>query len=175
MSNTQVGGIRTVGSREAAETPKVETRTDPAISASRLASFKHVFQARTTGLVLSPKRRIITYKDGERQEDVPYTTDGSRLDMVRFTDGFLSTNDDELDAALRESKYYGLDFWDYRERQKEFKQAQAEEIRRQLAADPELAAAVGPLKPSDKKDWDVKTKKSEPSEEELEALTRPGK
>lgn len=185
MANTRVGGLRSVGAREAADAVQVETGNDPSVSAARHSHFKHVFQSKAHGLTVSPKKRIVTHKDGERTEEPAFTTDGARLDMVRFQDGFFATNDDELAAALRGSRYYKLDFWDYREAQAQFKNAQAAEIRRQLAADPALAAAVGVLTPTDKKDWDVAPKNAQPAveaavgreltDEELERLTAPTK
>jgi hypothetical protein len=186
MARTQVGGIRTVASRDA-----VDAGGDPDLSppATLLGNYKHVFQASRSALTLSLKRRTVHWMpDGHKEEEIPLSKDGNRLDMIRFTDHFYKTNDSEVADAIRAlpSEVYGVGAlcWDYQEQVRVSREAQAAEIRARIAADPALAAAVGALTPSDKKDWDVPSKPavsrsqsakkdSEYSEQELEALTAP--
>jgi hypothetical protein len=135
---------------------------------------KHLFQSQKAELWVTLEERIIHWqRDGSAREELPKTKAGSRTDMLRFKDFFLKTNDDELAARLRKSPMFGTLFWDAREKRREMAQARAEEIRAAMAADPELAKALT-LGPGEKKDWPVAPPAPEPSEDELEALTRPG-
>lgn len=179
MARTQVGGIRTSTSAASSE-----VENDPALSAPPPGVYKHVFQSRKAALVLSLKRRKIHYMpDGTREEEIPYTKADNRLDMVKFSDHFLRTDDDEIAAAIKAlpSEVFGVGAlcWDYNEQAQAQRVARAAEIRAQLAADPSLADVLK-LTPSDAKDWNVKPKAApaadkELSEEELDALTRPSK
>jgi hypothetical protein len=141
--------------------------------ASTLNGYKHVFQARKAAYWLSLSERNVRFlPNGSAKEELPKTKAGNRLDMVRFDDFFLKTNDDELADAIKASSVYGLEIWSYAEKVKEQALAQAAEIRAALASNPELQKALK-LTPSDAKDWDVKPKAAEPSLDELEAMTRP--
>jgi hypothetical protein len=124
--------------------------------------------------------------DGTKEEEVPLSEQGNRLDMVRFTEHFFRTDDDEIAAAFealgkKQPELYGLEglCWRYEEKVAEQRAARATELRRELEQDAELRAAVA-LVPSDKKDWDVKpkdapraTKIADMTPEELEAATAP--
>lgn len=146
--------------------------------ASFTDGYKHVFQAKKSAYWLSLAERITHFlPNGSYKEELPKTKMGTRLDMVRFNDFFLKTNDDELAEAVKASHLYNLDFWSYADKVKEQAVARAAEIRAALASDPELAKMVT-LGPSEAKDWNVKpvvAPKDEPSLEELEALTKPSK
>lgn len=168
MAAPKVGGLRTMSARE-----DVDAGVEAQIPASFTQGYKHIFQAKKSAYWLSLSERITRYlPNGSFREELPKTTLGSRLDMVRFNDFFLKTNDDELADAIKGSKLYGLEFWSYADKVKEQAEAQAAEIRAALASNPELQKALK-LTPSDAKDWDVKPKAAEPSLDELEALTRP--
>lgn len=168
MAAPKVGGLRTMSVRE-----DVDAGVEAPIPASFTDGYKHVFQARKSAYWLSLAERITHWlPNGGSKEEIPKTKAGSRLDMVRFNDFFLKTNDDELADAIRASKMFGTEFWSYADKVKEQAEAQAAEIRAALAANPELQKALK-LSPSDAKDWDVKPKAAEPSLDELEALTRP--
>jgi len=182
MANPKVGGIRTMGSREAAE---AEVEPDLSVSAQLNAKFKYVYQSRKSQFQLSLERRRIRYmQDGSKDEEVPRSASGERLDLIRFTDHFYRTNDDEIDAALskKPSHVFGTDglCWRFADKQNEMRAARVAEIRAALASDPALAKEVA-LTPSDKKDWDVSEKVVEKkrasvedmSAEELEAATAP--
>lgn len=168
MAAPKVGGLRTMSARE-----DVDAGVEVQAPASLLNGFKHVFQARKSAYWLTLRERITHWRpDGSSKEELPKTKLGSRLDMVRFNDFFLRTNDDELADAIKASDLYGTEFWSFADKMKEQAEAQAAEIRAALASNPELQKALK-LTPSDAKDWDVKPKKAEPSLEELEALTKP--
>ena len=182
MANPKVGGIRTMGSREAAE---AEVEPDLSVSAQLNAKFKYVYQSRKSQFQLSLERRTIRYmQDGSKDEEVPRSASGERLDLIRFTEHFYRTNDDEIDAALskKPSHVFGTDglCWRFADKQNEMRAARVAEIRAALASDPALAKEVA-LTPSDKKDWDVSEKVVEKkrasvedmSAEELEAATAP--
>ena len=185
MANPKVGGIRTMGSREAAE---AEVEPDLSVSAQLNAKFKYVYQSRKSQFVLSLERRRIHFMpDGTKEEEVPTSKEGVRLDMIRFTDHFYRTNDDEIDAALskKPSHVFGTDglCWRFADKQNEMRAARVAEIRAALASDPAIAKEVA-LTPSDKKDWDVSEKVVEKpnrvqksgldmTDEELEAATAP--
>ena len=176
MAAPKVGGLRTMSVREDVDAG-VDVVKAPA---SILDGYKHVFQARKAAYWLSLSERIVHFlPNGSYKEELPKTAAGNRLDMVRFNDFFLKTNDDELADAVKASKLYGLEFWSYAEKVKEQAAAQAAEIRAALASNPELQKALK-LTPSDAKDWDVKAPAApvaadEPSLEELERLTKPTK
>lgn len=169
MAAPKVGGLRTMSARE-----DVDAGAEVKAPASILDGYKHVFQAKKSAYWLTLSERITKYlPNGSYREELPKTKLGTRLDMVRFNDFFLKTNDDELADAIKASSLYGLEFWSYADKVKEQAEAQAAEIRAALASNPELQKALK-LTPSDAKDWDVKPKKApEPSLDELEALTRP--
>jgi hypothetical protein len=98
MATPQVGGIRTSGERE-----RIQSGVEPDLSVPEALNkkFKHVFQSRKAAFIISLKRRRIHYlPDGGKDESVPETTAGSRLDMVRFIDHFYRTDDDEVAAAF---------------------------------------------------------------------------
>jgi hypothetical protein len=176
-------------SRGAAEDLGVVSTDPTPATPSALDAYKHVFQSRRAGYRLSlRRRRVIHDPDGWKDDEVPLTSEGNRLDVVVFEDNFFKTNDDELADAIRHPKQvhlYGIgnEYWDYREMQGQQRKQRVDEIRAQLAADPALAAAV--LTPTDKKDWDVaptvapkkpsSTSTVEMTEEELERLTAPTK
>lgn len=185
MAQPKVGGLRTVTSRPDSE----PNGGDPDLSPlpPGLSGWKHVFQSRKSALVLTLKRRKIHYNnDGSKDEVVPYTEAGNRLDMIRFTDHFFKTNDDEVAKAFEAlpPEVFGLGSlcWKWEDQQKAQRIARAAEIRAALAADAELAKEVA-LTTSDKKDWDVRQKTapavasprrtSDLSEAELEAMTAP--
>jgi len=169
MAAPKVGGLRTMTVRdESLQTGAEAARTVP------VDSSKHVFQSQKSDLWLSLQERLIHWqRDGSAREELPKTASGTRTDMVRFKDFLLKTDDDELADRIRKHPQFGVQFWDAREKAKELAQVRATEIRAAMAADPELAKALT-LGPSDKKDWAV-APAPEPSDDELEALTRPGK
>jgi hypothetical protein len=187
MAKPVVGGLRTMGSREVAE---AGAESDPSPQLNK--QFKYVYQSRKQDFVVSLKRRRVHYMpDGSKEEAIPETTAGARLDMLRFKDHFFRTNDAEIDAAFEEMgkikpEVFGIDglCWRYEEKAAQMREARAAEIRKALAEDPELAKAVT-LSPSDKKDWDVKSPAVKPvaaapkkafedlSDEEQEAMTAP--
>jgi hypothetical protein len=201
MAKTQVGGLRTIGAREAAE---AGVESDLSVPEQINEKFKHVFQSRKSAFVISLARRVIHWDmtTGNKEEEVPMSKDGNRLDLVRFTDHFFRTNDDEIAAAFealgkKKPEVFGMEglCWRYEDKVKEQRAARAAELRAALAADPDLAREVGALVPSNKKDWseaelpksrlvDVETKKAAPptrasrsaddmTAEELEAATAP--
>lgn len=179
MAQPKVGGLRTMGSREVAEAV-VETDLSPQLN----GRFKHVFQSRKSGFQVSLKRRRLHYMpDGTKEEEVPMSQEGNRMDSVRFVDHFYRTNDDDIAKAFESlpSEVFGVEgyCWRFEDKQNEMRAARAAEIRAALAADPDLAKAVK-LTPSDRKDWDVKPKAAdvvaeEMPEEELDRLTKPSK
>lgn len=182
MAQPRVGGLRTTGSRDVAEAGVVTDLSPQPVD----TLFRHVFQSRKTDFVISlKKRRIHFLADGSREEEVPTSEAGNRLDMVRFTDNFFRTNDDEIAKAFeaQPSHIFGIEglCWRAEDLQRQHRTARAAEIRAALASDPALAKEVA-LAPSDKKDWDVgdQTRKpkaqssvEEMTPEELEAATAP--
>jgi hypothetical protein len=169
MAAPKVGGLRTMTVRDES---LAGTESGPSVP---VVSSKHLFQSQKSDLWLSLQERIIHWqRDGSAREELPKTASGNRTDMVRFKDFLLKTDDDEIADRIRKHPQFGVQFWDAREKQKELAQVRASEIRAAMAADPELAKALT-LGPSDKKDWAVAAPAPEPSEDELEALTRPGK
>lgn len=181
MAQPKVGGLRTTGSRTVVEEAGAEADLSPQPINSQ---FKHVYQSRKSDFVISlKKRRVHFLADGSKEEEVPMTEAGNRLDMVRFTDNFFRTNDDEIDAAFgtMPPHVFGIEglCWRFEEMQSRQRQARAQEIRAALASDPDLAKAVK-LTPTDAKDWDVKPKGIVPPADpedvslaELERLTAP--
>lgn len=179
MAQPKVGGLRTMGAREVAE-----AGVEPDLSPQLNGKYKHVFQSRKSAFQVSLKRRRIHFMpDGSKEEEVPTSTDGNRLDSVRFMDHFYRTNDDEIAKAFESlpPEVFGTEglCWRFADKQNEMRAARAAEIREALASDPDLAKAVK-LTPSDRKDWDVKAKAAaiaaeEMSEEELDRLTQPSK
>lgn len=185
MAQPKVGGLRTVTSRADAD-----SGGDPDLSSPPpgLAGFKHVFQSRKSALVLSLKRRRIHYNpDGSKDEVIPETKAGNRLDMIRFHDHFFKTNDDEIAEAFAAlpPEVFGLGSlcWRFEDQQQAQRTARAAEIRAALAADEALAKELA-LSPSEKKDWDVKPKTpaapapapkraEDLTEAEMEAMTAP--
>jgi hypothetical protein len=177
----QVGGLRTMGSREAAEAGVGSDLSPQPVD----AQYKFVYQSRKSDFVISLKRRRLMFdpNDQSKTEIIPETSAGTRLDMVRFKDHFFRTNDEEIDLAFQQqpSHVFGIEglCWRASDLRKVQREARAAEIRAALAADPDLAKAVK-LSPSEAKDWDVAKKPAAPvekelSEEELERLTAPQK
>jgi hypothetical protein len=190
MAKTQVGGLRTVGSREAAE---AGVEADLSVPAQLNSKSKYVYQSRKQAFVLSLARRRVHWdpQTGFKEEETPMSAAGNRLDMIRFTDHFFRHDDDEIDALMvamgkKHPEVFGIDglCWRYEDKQAEMRAARAVEIRSVLASDPALAREVA-LTPSDKKDWDVQPKTPAVSQpraqasvedmtpEELEAATAP--
>jgi len=194
MADPRVGGLRTAGAREAEESAaSAGAESDLSVPDQLNRKFKYTFQSRKSQFVVSLKRRKIHWdpQSGIKEEEVPQSADGNRLDMVRFTDHFFRTDDDEIAAALtkKPAEVFGIDglCWRFEDKVQEQRAARAAEIRAALAADSELAKEVA-LTPSDKKDWDVKPKEAVPqvvpqtrvpkpaeemTPEELEAATAP--
>jgi len=197
MAAPRVGGLRTAGAREAEESAaSAGAESDLSVPDQLNRKFKYTFQSRKSQFVVSLKRRKIHWdpQSGIKEEEVPQSADGNRLDMVRFTDHFFRTDDDEINAAFealgkKKPEVFGIEglCWRYEEKVAQQRTARAAEIRAALAADSELAKEVA-LTPSDKKDWDVKPKEAVPqvvpqtrvpkpaeemTPEELEAATAP--
>lgn len=81
---------------------------------------------------------------------------GAYLDMIRFHENFLGTDDKELAERLEECELFGMPavggrFWRKTDMEKAQREARAAELRRELAADPELAKAA--LAPGDGEDF----------------------
>lgn len=176
MADPKVGGLRTMGSRDEAA---AGVESDLSVPAQLNQKFKHVFQSRKSQFVISLKRRVIHWdpQSGIKEEEVPLSGAGNRLDMVRFTDHFYQTDDDEIAAAFdalgkKKPEVFGIDglCWRYEDKVAEQRAARVAELRRELEQDAELRAQIA-LTPSDKKDWDVKPKDVPRAPKKPEALT----
>jgi hypothetical protein len=163
MAKTQVGGIRSIGQRDASPAGAGPDLTAPTV----LTTYKHQYQSRAAAFTVSLKRRTVHWKpDGSKEEEVPYSKDGSRLDMVRFQDNYFRTNDDEIAAAIEAMppEIFSLEgqCWRVEERLENQRELRAAEIKASLAQDPELASRV--LYPSEETEFAVKPKPAGPEQ-----------
>lgn len=172
MARTQVGGIRSVGQRD--DSP---SGAEPDLPAPvSLPSYKHQYQSRRAAFVLSLKRRTVHWKpDGTKEEEIPFSRDGSRLDMIRFQDNHFRTNDDEIAAAIEAMppEIYGLQgqCWRVEERLENQRELRAAEIKAALAADPELKDRV--LYPSDAEEFEARKPAAPEPKAPHEGVPRP--
>ena len=144
---TRVGGVRSVALA-------VEDESGPSSS----KKFKYEFQSFNSGYTLSLRERIQHWgPSGNMMEEFPKTKDGTRLDMVKFEDSYLGTNDKELADVLVGHPLYGLPveggkFWLKDAMTRVQREAEVAALRLRLAEDPELAKLAG-LKPSNADDF----------------------
>src|SRR3990167_6293772 len=146
---TSVGGVRSLALA-------VEDESGPSSS----KKFKYEFQSFNSGYTLSLRERIQHWgPSGNMMEEFPKTKDGTRLDMVKFEDSYLGTNDKELADVLVGHPLYGLPieggkFWLKDAMTRVQREAEVAALRLRLTEDPELAKLAG-LKPSNADDFSL--------------------
>jgi hypothetical protein len=122
--------------------------------------FKYEYQSHPDfpALILTLAERIVHWTPNGSRDERPRTEGKSYLDMVRFKDGYLGTDDPELAKLLEACPLFGMPaeggrFWRKSDVEKAQLVARAAELRRELAANPELAKAA--LQQSEAQDFEL--------------------
>lgn len=85
----------------------VDAGASDSTPASLTQGAKARFPGEEVGVLALAFERITHFlPNGSYKEELPKTAAGNRLDMVRFNDFFLKTNDDELADAIKASKQW---------------------------------------------------------------------
>ena len=153
MPRPKVGGLRSVADREvAAEVTALPDKKQG----------KYQFRSARAAYILSLRRRRIERgPDGESIEVSPRSKQDTALDWVHFENHYFETTDQELADLIKSKAGYrtlakwddGGEFWSLEDEKAAQDKALEVELRRQIAARPDIAERV--LRPGKSEDFAV--------------------